>query len=160
MATPPGWSEVFSWLRTCCEQEGDGTGELYYALAAHDLAFVTGQLRERLTKDGLGPWLEVLAEVTSAPRRQPAEGGAVPAPIEQMRVLLCEITPPGQPFEPLSRLIASLWIVGDPLTDSRRASLHRQLDADRRDVARSVRGDADPLLLAADDHRKQASLWK
>jgi hypothetical protein len=156
----PSWSEVFRWLRTDRQQEKDETAELYYALAVRDLASVTAGLRELLARDGLARWHQVLAEVTSAPGRQLAEGAEATAPIEQMRALLDELAQQGKSPEPLSRLIASLWIAGDPLTDSRRASLHRQLDADYRDVARSLPGDVDSLLRAADYHRKQASLWK
>jgi len=153
---PPDWPRVFSWLRAHGGQE---TGELYYALAGHDLAFVTDRLRERLPHDGPARWLEVLAEVTSAPRRQLAGGTEVPAPFDQMLALLGEITPPGQRAEPLSRVIAARWIVDDPFTDSRRASLHRQLHADLLHLAASSSGDTDPLLRAAAQHGKQAGLW-
>jgi hypothetical protein len=158
----PAWPRVFSWLRKRCGREGDATGELYYALAVGDLAFVTGRMRERLARDGLARWLEILAEVTSAPREHPVENAAGQAPIKQMRDLLRGTTPPGQPIEPLSRLIASLWIVGDPLTDSRRATLHRQLAADWQDVARSLPDDDDRELVRplVRYHSGQASLWE
>ncbi|MGI8816637.1 MAG: hypothetical protein ACR2G2_15515 [Pseudonocardia sp.] len=153
------WPKVFSWLRGHCKQ---GTGELYYALADGDLAFVTGRMRDRLARDELAGWPEVLDEVASAPRRQPAEGAEVPAPIDQMRALLRASTTPGQPIEPLSRLIASMWIVHDPLTDSRRATLHRQLHDDWRDIAKSLPDDDDRDLLRgrATDHSGKARLWK
>jgi len=153
---PPDWPRVFSWLRAHGGQE---TGELYYALAGNDLAFVTDRLRERLPHGGPARWLEVLAEVTSAPRGQLAEGTTVPAPFDQMLALLGEITPPGERAEPLSRIIAARWIVNDPFTDSRRASLHRQLHADLLHLAASSSGDTDPLLRAAAQHGKQAGRW-
>ncbi|MGI9000426.1 MAG: hypothetical protein ACR2GH_02040 [Pseudonocardia sp.] len=153
---PSDWPRVFSWLRAHDEQK---TGELYYALAGRDLTFVTDRLRERLTHDGPARWLEVLAEVTSAPRRPLAEGVEVPAPFDQMLALLGEITPPGQRVEPLVRIIAARWIVDDPFTDSRRASLHRHLQADLLHLAASSSGDTDPLLRAAAQHGRQADLW-
>lgn len=156
VGNPPDWPRVFSWLRAHGEQE---TAKLYYALAGRDLAFVTDRLRERLSHDRPARWLEVLAEVTSAPRRQLAEGTEVPAPFDQMLALLEESTPPGQRAEPLSRIIAARWIVDDPFTDSRRASLHRQLHADLLHLAASSSGDTDPLLRAAARHGKQAGLW-
>lgn len=154
---PPAWQQVFSWLRAHSEQE---TSELHYALAERDLAFVTDRMRERLAQDGPARWLEVLADVTAAPRRPPAEGAEVPAPIDQLHALLREITPPGQRVDPLSRIIASRWIVDDPFTDSRRAGLHRLLHADLLHVATSLSGDADPLLRAAAQHSRQANLWQ
>lgn len=153
----PDWDKVFGWLRDECKKTRDKTGELYYALAVRDLAFVTDGLRDLLDLNVPRWGWPALTEIASAPRRHPAE---VSAPIDQMRALLRDAVPLGQPLEPLSRLIASLWIVGDPLTDSRRAGLHRQLDADLRDVAKSSSGDADPLLCAAGEHRKQISWWK
>ncbi|MGH4025957.1 MAG: hypothetical protein ACRDRV_15380 [Pseudonocardiaceae bacterium] len=120
---------------------------------------MTRRLGEQLAQHGLASWLPALTEVTSAPRRAPDASATTPAPIEQVRAALRMIAPPGQPTEPLSRLIVSLWIVGDPLTDSRRASLHRQLDADHREVAGSLPGDTDLLLRAADGHRRQTNLW-
>jgi hypothetical protein len=156
------WPRVFSWLRERCGRDGDETGELYYALAVGDLAFVTGRMRERLTRDGLARWLEILTEVTSAPREQPVESAMGRAPIEQMRALLRGTTAQGQPIEPLSRLIASLCIVGDPLTDSRRATLHRQLKNDWEDVSKSLPDDDDRELLRplVRYHSGQASLWE
>ncbi|MGH3612644.1 MAG: hypothetical protein ACRDRK_08615 [Pseudonocardia sp.] len=89
---PPAWPQVFSWLRAHGEQE---TSELYYALAGRDLAFLTDRMRERLTHDGPARWLEVLAEVTSAPRSHRAEGAEGCAPFNQVLALLAAITPPG-----------------------------------------------------------------
>ncbi|MGH3566332.1 MAG: hypothetical protein ACRDRH_09920 [Pseudonocardia sp.] len=154
---PPAWPRVFSWLRARGEQE---TSELYYALAGRDLAFLTDRMRERLTHDGPARWLEVLAEIASAPRSQRAEGAEVCPPFNQVLALLAEITSPRQRVDPLSRIIAARWVVDDPFTDSRRASLHRQLQADLLNLASSSSGDTDPLLRAAAQHGKQADLWR
>lgn len=153
----PGWSELFSWLRTCCAKTGDLAGELYYALGNRDLAFVTQRLHDSLVNDDAGSWLELLATVISAPRRR-GDGEELLAPMDEAYALVEETAPPPS-LQPLARLIAALWIAHDPFTDSRRRGLHLLIAADYTDIAKlSYRG-AEQLLQFADQHRRRAEQW-
>jgi hypothetical protein len=154
-AHPARWQVVFDRLR----RHSGGDDALYYAMACGDLPAVTGALRERLAQPKPWPelWLRSLAEIVSAPRRRPVDAGSPANPAEQLRAVLGGH--PGVAVDPLARLLAAEWIVADPLTDANRATLHRQLDADYRQVA-SPLVDADPLLRAAAGHQKQTPLWR
>lgn len=152
-----GWSEVFDWHRTCCAAAGDPAGELYYALANRDLAFVTQHLHERLTHDETTSWLELVASVTSAPRGRRAQDGPV-APMDEVYTLMDEAAPPSS-LEPLARLIASLWIATDPFSGSRRRGLHFQIDAAYIDIARLSHHGTEQLLQVAHNHRRRAEEW-
>jgi hypothetical protein len=153
----PGWSEVFDWHRAHCAAEGDPAGELYYALANRDLAFVTRHLHERLTNDDATSWLALLASVTSAPRRRADRGGPA-GPMDEVQELVHAAAPPPT-LEPLTRLIASLWIAADPFTTSRRRGLHLLIDADYTDIARLSHHGAEKLLQVAHTHRRRAEEW-
>ncbi|MGH3907272.1 MAG: hypothetical protein ACRDTE_24315 [Pseudonocardiaceae bacterium] len=152
-----GWSEVFDWHRAGCAEAGDLAGELYYALANQDLAFVTQRLHERLTHDEVTSWLELLASVISAPRRRPDQDDSL-APMDEMHALMHQTTP-HPPLESLTRLIASLWIATDPFSHSRRRSLHFQIAADYTDIARLSHHGTEQLLQVAHHHRGRAEEW-
>lgn len=153
----PGWSKVFDWHRNYCKAADALADELYYALANRDLAFVAAHLHERLTQEDAASWLELLASVTSAPRRRYDQDDPV-APMDDVYTLLGN-TAPKPPLEPLTRLIASLWIVTDPLCGSRRRSLHLLIAADYTDLARLSQRGAERLLQEAQNHRKRAEEW-
>ncbi|MGH8918756.1 MAG: hypothetical protein ACRD0H_10550, partial [Actinomycetes bacterium] len=63
-------------------------------------------------------------------------------------------------FTSLGRLIAALWIAADPVINSDRADLHRQIAADCIDLARrSPKGPSPILLQAAGRHQREAEWW-
>jgi hypothetical protein len=151
------WEVVFVWLRRDAGVRGLATSEAWYALACCDLRFAADLVRRRLTETDAVTWLRELDQVTNAPLR-PTELDAEP-PAERMRQLLKKITPAQSQFDPIDRLVAALWIAGDPFTDARRASLHRHIAGDFRSAAAMVVGDADPLLRRADHHDREAVQW-
>ncbi|MGH3612216.1 MAG: hypothetical protein ACRDRK_06330 [Pseudonocardia sp.] len=153
----PDWSEVFAWHRGQCAARGDETGELYYALANGDLAFVTQRLYEHLGSDEVTSWLELLASVITAPRR-PQERDAPVVPMEQMRALIREIDLPS-PLVPLASLVTCRWIADDPFSGSRLHGLHRQITADYTALARQFPDGAEQLLFAAGDYQRRAESW-
>ncbi|MGH3938648.1 MAG: hypothetical protein ACRDTG_08410 [Pseudonocardiaceae bacterium] len=153
----PGWSKVFDWHRAYCKAADDLAGEFSYALANHDLVFVTQRLYEHLGHDDATSWLTLLTSVTSAPRRRHHQDDPL-TPMEQMHALL-EQTAPQPSFESLTRLIAALWIVADPFCGSRRRSLHLQIAADYTSIARLSHHGAERLLQEAQIHSKRAEEW-
>ena len=152
------WSEIFDWHRAHCAASGDQTGELYYALATGDLAFVTQRLHERLVFDEATSWLELLTTVTTAPRwpRRPGDVSAIP--IDQMCTLVRQVDLPS-PLVPLTRLIACRWITDDPFSGSRLRGLHLQIAADYTALAGESPCGAEQLLFAAQNHHREAELW-
>jgi len=155
----PAWSTVFGWLRAHCTTTGDEAGELYYALANGDLVFVTQRLHRHLVSDESTSWLDVLASVTTAPRR-PQEGNAPVSPTDQLRTLMLDTTDLPSPLVTLARLIAARWIADDPFSGSRLRGLHLQIAADYNTVAGQSPRSAEQLLLAARDHQRRAESWR
>jgi hypothetical protein len=151
-----GWSEVFGWHRTRCAESGDSEGELYYALANHDLAFVAQRLHERLLRDEATSWLQLLASVTAAPHRRRDQDSA--SPMDAVHALLDQAAPQASP-ESLTRLIASLWVVSDPFCGSRRRGLHLLIAADYTDIAKLSLRSTERLLQEAQKHSTRAEEW-
>lgn len=153
----PDWSKVFAWHRAYCKAADDLAGELYYALADNDLAFVTQRLHERLTHDDATSWLTLLTSLISAPRRRRHQDDPL-APMDEMYALLDQ-TAPDPSLKSLTRLITALWIVTDPFCGSRRRSLHLQIAADYTSIARLSHHGAERLLQEAQTHSKRAEEW-
>lgn len=148
----PTWAEVFTRLRSLCQDE---SGDLYYALAAGELGFVAGHLRGRLTELTSTEWFALATSVAAAPYRPRARE----LPIDEVRGL---VTAAGLPPESaaVGRLVAGLHIAADPCTDSRRRDVHLQLADDVAEVARLCPGGPHAVFLEASRrHRREAEWW-
>ncbi|MGH3816105.1 MAG: hypothetical protein ACRDUV_27265 [Pseudonocardiaceae bacterium] len=151
----PNWREVYGLLRDACRRDRDEAGELYYALAAGELGFVTQQLHRRLTEFDSTAWSALLTSVTAAPRRDRARE----APISEVGVLLVSADL-DDTLVSVGRLVAALWIAADPCTNSRRGSLHLQIGDSYAEVSRLCPGGPHGVFLeAARRHRREAEWW-
>lgn len=151
----PGWSTVHATLRRLCRAEDDEAGDLHYALADGELAFVAARLRERLGELGATAWFELATAVASAPRR-PRPGGE---PIDAVRdaVAAAGLDPS---LTGVARLVAALQVAADPFADSRRRDVHLQIADDYGEVARLCPGGPHAVFLEASRrHRKEAEWW-
>jgi len=120
--------------------------------------FVTQRLHRHLVSDESTSWLDVLASVTTAPRR-PQESNAPVSPADQLRTLMLDTTDLPSPLVTLARLIAARWIADDPFSGSRLRGLHLQIAADYNILAGQSPRSAEQLLLAARDHQRRAESW-
>ncbi|MBD0673100.1 hypothetical protein [Streptomyces sp. CBMA156] len=152
--TSTKWSVAFGRL-----QQGDEADKLYYTLALGDLATVAQQLDMQVGSGPSAPWLDLLAQVTAAPRR-PSRPTITPStPLEEMRALTENATVPGQTPNPLAELVAACWIAADPFVGNRRNSLHAHIAQQLESLVRRWPQDSEPLIEAAQSHRSQAGLW-
>ncbi|HEX4702062.1 MAG TPA: hypothetical protein VH352_08035 [Pseudonocardiaceae bacterium] len=159
----PGWSTVFTWLRSRRAKSGDENGELYYALADGALGFVAGRLLARIGTDDAAAWLALLDTVTTAPFQQHYLPRGTTDDLVEPMTAVHEVTAvvPATAGVPvvLCRLVAGLQVVTDPLTDSRRRDVHLRIARDFEAVAELSTGATAPLLRRAREHRRAADLW-
>ncbi|MGH4025026.1 MAG: hypothetical protein ACRDRV_10635 [Pseudonocardiaceae bacterium] len=152
-AGSPSWEQVYAELGQVCRDEA---GRLYCALATGDLATVSRRLREVLTELDGAAWLELLTSVTKAPLRHRCRE----APADAMRTLLAAAGLTEHSSAAVAQLVAALWIVADPFTDSRRRALHLQIGDSYSEVSRFCPdGSHGVFLEAARRHRREAELW-
>ncbi|THV37018.1 hypothetical protein [Glycomyces buryatensis] len=151
------WKEVHATLRVWCRTRGDLAGELHHALAGGDLAAVSKVLADRLSGQDLeGRWLDLLREVTKAPRQG---GDGTGEPYSRQVALAKSIMDPARPqLAHIAHLVAGLWLAASPTTGSERRSLHRQISLDYRQVAPYADRPAD-LIEEADRHERLAEDW-
>ena len=147
---PAGWVRVHDWFRLDCRQAADQAGELHHALALGMVEAVTRRLAELLPEADVRDWLALLRSVVAAPNRLPPGG------IELVRDLTGWADPGEMPLAPLGRLVAALWIAGDPTTTCSRRSLHLEIAADHDDIAPYSRDGLAVLRGEAARHRGQA----
>jgi hypothetical protein len=146
------WPAVFGRHRELRVRVGDHDGALYYALAGGDLPAVVDAVTRWTLSYEARTWLDRLSAVTAAPRRRTPSGES---PRSQLRKLAREAGDAD-----LTRLVAGLWIAGDPLIGGQREALHRQIAADFEAAARTYPDDdVEPLLRAARRHRRIAEDW-
>lgn len=151
----PCWSDVHATLRRLCRDEDDEAGDLHYALADGELAFVAARLRERLGELGSTTWFELATTVASAPRRAGSSG----APIDAVRDAV-EAAGLDPSLTGVARLVAALQVAADPFADSRRRDVHLQIADDYGEVARLCPGGPHAVFLEASRrHRKEAEWW-
>jgi hypothetical protein len=151
----PGWSAVHATLRRLRRDDDDEAGDLHYALADGELAFVSGRLRERLDELDSTAWFALATEVAAAPRRPRPSG----APIDEVRA-----TVNAAGLDPsltcVARLVVALQVAADPFADSRRRDVHLQIADDYGEVARLCPGGPHAVFLEASRrHRKEAEWW-
>lgn len=152
----PSWSKVHAKLRHICRTGDDEAGELYHALAYGELGFVTQRLHQRRVELDSTTWYDLLTSVTQAPHQHRSRE----EPIDEVRTLVnsAELE---QPFTPVGRLVAALWIANDPFTGSRRRDLHLQLADDYADVSRAYPDGPHAVFLEATRrHMRQAEWWE
>lgn len=154
-ADGPAWSDVHAKLRHLCRAEHDETGDLHYALADGELAFVAARLRALLSEVDSTAWFELATAVASAPRRpQPSA-----APIDDVRAAV-DAAGLDPSLTGVARLVAALQVAGDPFADSRRRDVHLQIADDYGEVARLCPGGPHAIFLEASRrHRKEAEWW-
>ncbi|MGM7643684.1 hypothetical protein ACSVDM_02185 [Nocardia sp. JW2] len=153
-ARPAGatdWPTVFAWLRDHCQ---DGAEEvLPYAMAVGDIDAVCAGVRAGLVESGdTATGLALLHKVAAAPRR-PCD--PVFSAMAQVDAALVGCSDP----DALTKLVVELWVSRDPLLSDIRATLHRQIAVHCDTVVGTVRGDPEPLLSQAEQHRKHAEFW-
>jgi hypothetical protein len=152
-ADRPGWVQVYGELGRTCHDEA---GRLYCALATGDLATVSRRLRELLTELDSAAWFELLTSVTEAPLRHRCRE----APADAMRTLVDAAGLTEHSSAAVAHLVAALWLVADPFTDSRRRILHLQIGDRYSEVSRFCPdGSHGVFLEAARRHRLEAELW-
>jgi hypothetical protein len=130
---PENWSQAHQLLR----DNGSESERLYHAMAARDIAFVTGWLVDRLrnASTNIDDWLAALDTITSAPND-----------------LDCDDTDPDEILkkagwtEPqdgtvaaAARLVAALVIARDPLSSADRRKLFKTVDEELRALRQVAR---------------------
>lgn len=152
----PCWSDVHATLRRLCRGDDDEAGDLHYALADGELAFVAARLRERLDELDATTWFELATVVASAPRRAEPAGGE---PIDAVRAAI-EAAGLDPSLRGVAGLVAALQVAADPFADSRRRAVHLQIADDYGEVARLCPGGPHAVFLEASRrHRKEAEWW-
>jgi hypothetical protein len=117
---PDSWEAVHGRCRAHHERAGARPEAAYHALAVGDLTPAVGQLAPpfetesfRWDVDYATRWLAKLDLITSAPNRLPPDGD----PRDQVEELISGVPRSDNYGHTLPRLIASLWVAGDPLGD-------------------------------------------
>lgn len=114
-------------------------------------------MHEHFTHNEITSWLDLLTAVISAPRRRRDQNDPA-TPMDEVHALLDESAPPS-PLQSLTRLIAALWVVTDPMCGSRRRGVHLLISADYTDLAKLSLHGAEQLLQEAQKHSKRAEEW-
>ncbi|MFT7840432.1 hypothetical protein Q5530_30185 [Saccharothrix sp. BKS2] len=114
-----GWDAVHRRYRDHHEARGRTTEARYHDLALGDVRSVVAHLAGPFTSDGpldqptARGWLRELDLITGAPNRLPRDHD----PLTQVELLAEGVPPTGPHGAALARLVAALWIAGDPLGD-------------------------------------------
>ncbi|HEY9474921.1 MAG TPA: hypothetical protein VIS06_13845, partial [Mycobacteriales bacterium] len=148
---PAGWARAHDWFRLDCQQDRDEAGELHHALALGMVESVARRLGELLPDTDVLVWLALLRSVVAAPNRLPGTG------IEQVGELTGWADPGDLPLAPMGRLVAALWMAGDPMTDCAQRGLHLEIAADYDDIAPYSRDGLAVLRGQAERHRGSAA---
>lgn len=146
------FQQVHSWLHESCRRRGDQAGELYHllALGGDGLESVARRMTEQFAELGTREWLDRLNAICQAPNA--FEPG--PTPAERVRLLTswsdASKVSPDTGHDPrllaaVARLLAALWITGDPLQQAAR-DLREEIRADLLQLAAQA-GDGRPALL-------------
>lgn len=108
------WYYVHSWLRDQYQKstDDDGVGELYHALALGEVEQVARRMVDQLSAGETKKWYARLRSITAAPNRLTHDR----PPIEEFAALNKWSSPAESAVAATGRLIAALWIAGDPLT--------------------------------------------
>jgi len=155
LAATPQWPDVLGRLRHICRDGDDEAGDLYYALADGELAFVATSLHAKLTEVDSTAWYELATSTAEAPHRPRPRV----APIDEVRAVV-DAADLDRPVTSVARLVAALHIASDPCTDSRRRDAHLQIADDYGEVARMCPGGPHAVFLeAARRHRREAEWW-
>ncbi|HEX8870246.1 MAG TPA: hypothetical protein VF821_31575, partial [Lentzea sp.] len=116
------WTKVHTLCRTRQEKHGSQVEALYHRLALEDVESVVAHLSGPLDADDVlfddkagRRWLRDLDAITAAPNRLPADLD----PRDQVEQLI-ETVHHAKNARALSRLVAALWLYGDPLADPSR----------------------------------------
>jgi hypothetical protein len=150
--SPADWVRVFGWLRASCLDAGDGTGELYHALALGAVEHVARWFAHALEHHDPAEWLRLLSSVTAAPSR--LDHGLEPAP--QIRALTRWADQREVPLALVGRLVAASWIYADPLSAGYGPSLLREMGADLYQIAPYSADGLSVLRDEADSYRDAA----
>ncbi|MFG1694058.1 hypothetical protein [Nonomuraea sp. NPDC049309] len=152
-----GWAAVHTWLRGHAAANGDTVGELRHALALGEVEYVTKQMIKRFQQPGVATktWLDELTSVVSAPCRERIEG----PPLDHVNRLKRWAG-----FEPtithnVATLVAGLWVANEPLIDSRRAPLYRQIHDAFSELSGKCSNDSEPLTAEAARYGALATRW-
>lgn len=147
-----GWSRVHQCLRK--NNADDQARELYYALADHDVEFVTRRLAGLLREQDVTGWLGMLTAVTAAPNRLDPR---VPA-LDHVQALSDWADPQEPPVAPLARLVAAQWINDDPLGERYQRSLLLEIAAEYDEIAPHSSNGLATLRDEADKYRQRADM--
>jgi hypothetical protein len=117
---------VYAWLLDRAGTEsGRSEEELYYALALGRLEDVATALTALLSSAPVPAWLRLLHAVTAAPRRDQD-----PRPPSEVVAALLPHDEQDEPVRtPMLRLVAGLWVTGDPLCGSNRSRAYERVAA-------------------------------
>jgi hypothetical protein len=149
------WAAVHTWLQKDYEQDGNDEAVMFHLLARQELATVTRLLETRLDRLPGAELLVLLKTVTAAPNTLDHDRD----PVAHLESLTRELDPRQRPFTPLARLIAGLWLAGDPTFSDRRSALHRRIAAEYTAVAAFCPVGAADLLLESQRHQQLAQWW-
>jgi hypothetical protein len=153
---PASWSRVHGWLCERATREHDEPSALYHTLAQGHLETVARRLASRLDDTDVAEWLRLLRFVVTAP--VPFEPSLTP--MDQVQELTRWTNPRDLPIAPTARLVTALWIASDPLSGSRRRSLHLTVAVAYDDIAPYSLNGLAVLATEASRHRGLADLWR
>ncbi|MFG1913722.1 hypothetical protein [Micromonospora sp. NPDC048898] len=159
-ARPPeetDWVQTHRLLRTQCVQQDDRTGELYHTLALGELGVVATHFAKRVNTEPAADWLATMLAVVQAPT---TVTHPVPPADEAKQLARATGAEPDSLLGRVARLIAGLWLLGDPFTGRHRTVLHDNLKRDFRAVALHFHDDRSLLVAEATRHKALADLWR